>query len=430
MTRTSCFVAASVGAAVATIGACAASPPLVVVTSGSSDYATAVKGDPVKLRRGAQEAYVGQSGGFHVVRGHDDWARAWPAGAAPPLPKTVDTSRTMILLGVAEKKDATKLSFERAVETGTTLHVWAKETLRGEGCTDKLDHPPSDFVTAPRVDKPVRIYLEEERAESCGQPPAVGIKCRVGEAATWAEKLTAQPGDSIECEMTAEARGKFALVDRALTMGDLPGGTAAKLAYNRGPSRGAFTVDVFGVYSVRAEALDDAGRRTTAIAVIEALPPKTDDVLVQLVWTNFDVSDDAATFPRVQLRATEEGPNGRVCSPDETLLDFCEMRIKSAYSHMKLKASRQKMPLEVRYVDERVDKGPLVCIQIYRAGARTAETCDRVPRGAGDRWLVGVVDGETGALDEPGPAIAGATDAGATDGADGGAEAGAGAGAK
>jgi len=56
--------------------------------------------------------------------------------------------------------------------------------------------------------------------------------------------------------------------------------------------RGGFPIDVFGTYSVQAEVTDEGGRKSSLTASIEALPSRTRDVVVQLVWTNFDVSDD------------------------------------------------------------------------------------------------------------------------------------------
>ena len=44
------------------------------------------------------------------------------------------------------------------------------------------------------------------------------MRCRIGETTWWATELVAQPGDSIDCEMTADSRGRFALVDRSMVL--------------------------------------------------------------------------------------------------------------------------------------------------------------------------------------------------------------------
>jgi hypothetical protein len=399
---------------------CAASPAVTVVHVGPGQRPEEIRGDTVKTRRGAQEPYVGLRGGYYVVRSAEDWQNAWPSGNAPPMPSTLDTSRSMLLLAVADEKDTVHLQIDRVVETGDRIHVFARATKAGQNCTAKLERTPTDGVVAPRIDKPVKFYVAEAPGESCGDPPAVSVNCRVNETPTWAPKVTAQPGDKVDCEMSSETRGKFAIVDSALSLAELPGGSSAKLAYTKGPSRGAFSIDVFGSYVVRAEANDEAGRKTIVTSKVDALPPKTRDVLVQLVWTNFDVSDDPDTFPRVKLRATEETRDAKnkpvvnECSLDAPRPELCEVKTRSAYTHMKLKASDKRVPLDVLYADERIEKGPLVCIQLYFDGTRTGETCDRKHRAPEDRWHVGIVDMATGKLLEPAAidADAGAGDAG------------------
>jgi len=392
--------------------ACDNTPAITVFHVASGEKAPPVQGDPVKLRRTAQEAYVGIRAGYAVVRSVEDWRTLWHGGEAPPLPATVDPARAMLLVGVAEQKDVVSVKIQRAVETSNGVHVWVKETRAGEGCVNKAEHAPLDAVVAARIDKPVKFYVEEERADSCGEAPAANVQCRVGEAPAWSPKATAQPGDTIECEMNAEARGKFAVVDRVLSFGEVPGGTAAKLAYAKGPTRGTFVVDVFGTYTVRAEATDDSGRQGTAVATVEALPPKTNDVLVQLVWTNFDASDDPDTFPRVTLRASEEGARGRTCSVAQAPPELCEVKTRSAYTLMRLRASEKRLPLDLVYVDERVEKGPVACIQLYFDGRRTGEACDRSARAAGDRWSIGTIEMASGKLLD-GAAQGGGMDAGA-----------------
>jgi hypothetical protein len=430
MRRTSCLAVlalctAVLGPAALLNGGCGTSPAITVIHLAPGERSQqAIRGDTVKTRRGGQEAYVGLRPGYYVVRGTEDWANAWPGGSAPPMPSTLDTRTSMLLLAVAEAKDTVQLQVQKVVETGDALHVWVRETKAGQNCSPKLERTPFDAVVAPRIDKPLKVYVEEERAESCGEAPAVGVNCRLNDTPQWLPKISAQPGDNIDCEMSSETRGKFALVDSVLTLGELPGGSSSKLAYTKGPARGTFSIDVFGKYVVHAEATDEAGRKSEAAATIEVLPPKTRDVLVQLVWTNFDVSDDPDTFPRVKLRATEQTLDARKkattheCSLETPRPELCEVKTRSAYTHMRLKASEKQLPLDVLYTDERIEKGPLVCVQLYFDGARTGETCDRKHRDADERWQVGVVDMATGKLVESsaGSADAGAgTDGGSTD---------------
>ena len=423
MRRTSCLLVLALSTAVlgpaAVFLGCGVSPPVTVVHVPVGQRTETVKGDPVKTRRGDQELYATLRPGFTVVRGNDDWQNVWPAGAVPSMPASFDPARSMLLVAASAEKNTVQLQIQRVVETGDRIHVFVRETKAGENCIRKLENKPVDAVMTERIDKPVKFYVEEEQGDSCGGAPAVSVNCRVGESPTWAPKVNAIPGDKVDCEMSAETRGKFALVDTSLTLGELPGGSAAKLAYTKGTLRGAFVVDVFGPYSLKAEAKDEAGRITIVNAVVDAVPPKTRDVLVQLVWTNFEANDDPSTFPRVKLRATEETrdaknkPTVKECSADAPRPDLCNSKVRGAYTHMSLKASDKHVPLDVLYADERAEKGPIVCIQVYFDGTRTGETCDRKHRAPDERWNVGVIDMASGKVLDPAPNVA---DAGAPEG--------------
>jgi hypothetical protein len=345
--------------------------------------------------------------GYYVIRRDEDWIHAWSEGQAvvPPFPQTLDTSSSMALVTVPESKDAVDVKITKVVESTGFVHVWVRETMRGEEC---MTHPgekaPVEAVFVPRIEKPVKFYVEEARAEGCGEPPTTAVRCRKAEDKEWADKLEAQPGDLVDCELTTQSRGKFAVVDRALFLTDLPGGSTSKLAYQNGPTRATFRVDAFGTYALRGEATDESGRKGNAKIEITAAPPKTKEALVQLMWTNFDPSDDPDTFPRLTLTAhAGAGASARECTLDKQPAELCEVRRFSAYIMMKLKPSSESLPLFVRYVDERVDKGPLACIQVWYDGTRTAELCDRRHRDPDERWDVGVVDMATGKLGEPLP---------------------------
>jgi hypothetical protein len=395
------------------LGACGTTPAISVIRN---ERVAQPKGDPVKIRRGTQEAFANVKGGYFVVRTHEDWNALWPEGKAPELPPTLDTSRSMLLLAIGESKDTVALQVRKVIDVGEYLHVLVHEGKPGEGCVAKIERPAFDAVIVDRIDKPVKFFVDEERGEGCGQAPETQVTCRVGDTAQWTTAVKAQPGETVECMMTAAARGRFEVTDTVIHLAELPGGSSAKLSYPKGPARGSFTVDVFGKYSVRGEATDEAGRKTTQIATIDALPPKSNDVIVQLVWNNFDVSDDPETFPRVKLAAIpEEGPKRRTCTAETPIPGVCEVKTKSGYTHMKIISGigAKKMPLSVAYTDERVEKGPMVCVQVYVSGDRASETCDRAHRDANDVWELGILDVATGKITEPPPKPASSADAGA-----------------
>jgi hypothetical protein len=412
-TRTLVVIAALVSA-VAIPVACSSAPMVSVYRLGIGDKSEGLQGDQVRSRRPAEEtSFAGAARGYWVVRTAEDWNKVWPEGQVPAIPKSLDTSTTMAFIAVPDSRDAVDVKITKIVESTGFIHVWVRETMRGDAClAHASDKTPVEALYAPRIEKPVKFYIEETRGESCGDPPITELKCRKAETKEWAAKLDVQPGDLVDCELLSEAKGKFAVVDRALFFSDLPGGSTAKLAYQKGPSRATFRIDAFGTYGLRGEATDESGRKGTAKMEINAAPPKTKDVLVQLVWTNFDPGDDPDTFPRLTLTATA-GP--RECSLDKQPPDLCEVRRFSAYTMMKLKASSEKLPISVRYVDERIEKGPLACVHVWFEGARTAEQCDRVHRDPDQRWEVGVLDMTTGKLGDPLPA--GPADAGVEAGA-------------
>jgi hypothetical protein len=369
-----------------------------VVRTSPGDKTEDVRGDNVKLKRGPQEAYAGARGGFYVVRGPEDWQRAWPANKAPPIPPTLDTSSQMLLLAVSDTQQVTRVKVQRALETAELLYVWVRETKVGEGCTNKSPDHAFDAVVAVRADKPIRVMIDEDRGDSCGQPPIATVECRLTNQQTWTTKIEAQPGDAIECAMTSSARGKFELVDKGLSMTELPAGSTSKLAFKKGPERAELEVDVYGAYTVNAEAADEAGRRGKASATIDVKPPKTKDVLVQLVWGGFDRTDLSDTFPRVNLRVAEEGPKGQRCSAEIPIPGLCEVRTRGAYTYMRVPEGNRKLPVSVQFLDERMEKGPGPCVHVWFDGARTGETCDRKHRDADEIWRVGILDTTTGKL--------------------------------
>lgn len=376
---------------------CQTTPAITVVRTPSGDKSEAARGDSLKLKRGPQEAYAGARGGYYVVRSAEDWQHAWPGESAPPLPATLETSRQMLLLGVAENGAVTKLKLNRAIDTGSVLYVYASETRLGEQCSGRATERAFDAVVAQRIDKPVRFVVEDERAESCGDPPTATVACRLKNKDTWAPKLAVTTGDAIECEMTATARGKYELVDKILSI-EPPPGSAAKLQFKQGPTRGEAVTDVYGTYTVHAEATDEGGRHGKASATIDVKPPRTKDVLVQLVWSGFDAKDESDSFPRVNLRVSEDGPRGQRCSAEIPIPGLCEVKTRGAYTYMKIPESNRKLPVSVQYLDERAEKGPAPCVHVWYDGERTAETCDRRKRDADEIWKVGTLDTTTGHL--------------------------------
>ena len=120
--------------------------------------------------------------GFHVVKSEDQLNGLWRTPGDQKFPQGHDSSASMLLVAIAGEPDIMQTRIHKVLETGSALHVYVRETRRGAQCANHPDHTPSDAVSVTRIEKPVRFYVEEESAESCGELPAVAVKCRAGEA--------------------------------------------------------------------------------------------------------------------------------------------------------------------------------------------------------------------------------------------------------
>jgi hypothetical protein len=367
-----------------------------VVRTSASDKQEDVKGDPLKLKRGQAESFSGSKSGFYVVRTADEWKGAFPADGAPTQPTALDNSQ-MVFFAVAESQRVTHLKVERAVETAEMLYVWVRETSLGKSCVNKSGERAFDAVVAPRTDKPTKFIVEQEQSEGCGEAPEAKVACRLKSQADWGTTVQAQLTDAVECEMTAQTRGTSELIDKVLSI-ELPPGSTAKMMFPKGPLRGELLTDVYGTYTVVGEAADEMGRRGKSSATIDVKPPKTKDILVQLVWGSIELGDDSAKFPHVNLRVTDEGPKGQRCSADLSVAGLCEGKRNGAYTYMKIPEGHRSLGISVQYVDEHPEKGPAACVHIWYDGARTAEMCDRQHRTPEDIWKVGVLDTSTGKI--------------------------------
>ena len=386
-------------ASVGSVPACGTTPAITVVKLSGSDKGEDVKGDPIKLKKPEQEIFEGGKPGYRVIRNRDDWSSAWPTGNVPDVPEALkDQKRTMGIFATSESKSTLALKIVKAVETAEMIYIWVAEQKLGEACVKKERGRAYELVTAPRLDKPVRFYIRSEPGESCGPPPVASAECRISGQERWAPKITAQPGDAVECAMQATSKGKFELIEKFVSMGSLPAGSAAKFKFNKGSERGVFEVDAYGDYGIKAEAVDEGGRHAIGSAAVDVKPPKTTDVLVQLVWGNFQIKDNADSFPRVNLRVQEPGSLGQRCSADLEVPGLCEVKTRGSYTYMKIPAGARQLPISVQYLEERAETGPAPCVHVWFDGQRTADTCDHGKRDAEEIWRVGVLETNTGKM--------------------------------
>jgi hypothetical protein len=445
MSKSSLALAGTFAVALAFAGhiGCSQVPQLTVTRLNAGEKPQPVVGASVRISRPPVIDYGKAREGFFAIRTIEEW-RALFDGDDKKAPGSCDFARCMVFAAASRAQDVQSYKITRIVDATNTLHVFARETLRGEGCKRGAeDSPAVEVIVADRIDKPVQFHVESERGLSCGAGPAAKVVCRVSTAATWQPEVKAQPGDTIECEATLDATGAFAVVDKSWHFAESPAGTTAKLSFAKEGMRVSYQVDLFGAYRAAYAVADDSGRKGTALGTAVVLPPNPEDVFVQLAWAGFDASDDPSTFPRMQLIVTDAvaetkepeappPPKGKKPAakavkapapppPKECSLssaskpDFCEIRAQGVITHLHIKGSKgRKFAMGVHYTDERVDGGPYVCLRTFVGGKRALDLCDRKHRADDERWAAGVIDGNTGNFElPPVSADAGAPDAAA-----------------
>ncbi len=405
--------------------ACDHSAPFTVEKARLGEKSKLVTGDAMRLARPAQEGYDGMHPGYHVVRTADEWRSLFEGGKEATPPKAVDFMRNMVVVSSGTTA-MTRTHVNRVVDTANTIHVYISDTLRGAGCkNEKGTLPPYAVSITDRIDKPIMVHVDTEESPGCGTGPTATVKCRLANGQTWSEKVSATPGDAVECEATTQATGAFAVVDKSWQFAELPGGSTTKMAFSRENTRVSFTPDIFGNYKPVFEVSDEADRRGTASGMVEVAPPKSTEPFIQMLWAGFDASDDPSTFPRVELFAHDmpltKAQKEKRCDVAITPKpEFCDIKREGAVTNLKLAGSGGKpFIMGVHYTDDRYDGGPYICIRVYLNGARTADTCDRAKRGADDTWSLGALDTETGTFMDAATAFAkarGLYDAGAPPG--------------
>ncbi len=399
------------------VAGCTPLPPVSIVHLDTRQPEPTASGDVLKLRRPPSEPYIGLRSGAYVIRGPDDWKQMWRGSDATPYPDGVHAMADMILVLGTEDAIVSALRVREVVQSSSDVTVFVRQTMMGEGCIKRADDPAArDAVIVQRSDRPVKFVIDDEDAPSCGEPPKAQVACKLVPAPASAAaapappapvpgRVTARVGDAVECEQTSSAQGKYPLVDQMLSIQDLPPGSNAKLAFKKGAgsTRATITLDSFGTYAIRAEATDEAGRKGHATAILDVLPKKTRDVIVQLTWQDVDLGDYANSAPRVLLRVAQEGPKGQRCSSEVPVPGLCDSKSRGPYTQMRIPASRRRLPLSLLYYDERAQEGPSPCINVWLNGDKTTTICDANHRHAEDRWELGTLDVGTGKIVPPKP---------------------------
>lgn len=396
-------------------------------------------GDPLKVQALKRDDVAHHKPGYFVLRNTDDWDLFF---ADPSIrPAGIDFSQQMVVAAYANDSTITELQIRSAGDTGDTVNVFVTQITPGDGCAERQDHLAYALAVVDKKSEPVQFYVDEERGNRCDiDPPSLKVSCRVPPDKQWSEKLTAPLGRTVECTAAMDMSQRRTIVDRDWSIREVPRGSDAKLSILDEAKKVSFVVDAIGTYQLRVAATDEAGRSGEVIAAVEA-PPPTQDLWIELVWSNFSSSDDPDTFPRIELHANEvtglpvpvlSAPSASASAktppkgppPKGVLVQaqrkapvkgcfigfgdhtpWCEASKYGKNTVMHLKgAPGGRYDVNVHYTDDRFPGAPIACVRSYLGGKPAYELCDNHTRKADETWQVGVFDEATGkpeGLDAP-----------------------------
>jgi hypothetical protein len=239
----------------------------------------------------------------------------------------------------------------------------------------------------------MHVVYDRVHADSCGPPPDAVVACRIsGSGAAGSDKITASPGEIVDCD-SSQSRAQVGTINvRAWQLNVTPPGSATKLTVGKGNMGVTFPVDAWGVYQVGLD-IRDATREGSGLGIVEVLPP---DSGVELYFTHAGGIDPAA-LPRVELHVTEL-PFGVGSTGDcgvQAQKSWCEMHTAVGLQLGTLSPERNKRyRVGVRYLDVRLPGGPSVCVRAFAKGVLPVSACDAddAQRARNAIWDLGALD--------------------------------------
>lgn len=428
-----CFIAISVTGALALAEACIPQTLGLTVRHANGVDPQPEGGDPMVVTSISRDELGHHKPGYAVLRNADDWDLFFgdPALSA----NGIDFTQHMVIAAYADDSTLSALQIRKVTDTGTQVNVYATEVAPGDGCPQRQDHPAFALASIDKRNEPVLVWVDREQAARCqADPPKISVSCRVPPGKEWTpDGISAPLGQTVECAAAVDANQHRTIVDRDWSIRELPRGSDARVTLIDEAHKASIVVDALGTYRLRVAATDEAARVGEAIAKIDVAPP-TDDLYVELVWSNFTSSDDPDTFPRVELRAKE--PAGRdmnilpvpskaqsvnnqrhapgaptltpkavpnLCTID--LADhplWCDTWKYGKNTVMRLRGSAGgRFAVTVHYVDDRFAGAPVACIRTFAKGKMALELCDNQLRKADSNWEIGSIVEATGRFDIP-----------------------------
>jgi hypothetical protein len=350
--------------------------------------------------------------GFHVIDDNNDWPsifRDRTREFAMPHGPEVDWTKTMALVATAKDETATVMTIDRVIKTEAGfLHVYVNEELRGDRCEPpaptnvlraEAHEPPIDVVTLPKSKLPIVVHLDRAKGLSCDPVPKVDMRCNVkGKPPNqMSATIEASPGDVIECDGTNVIAKIGFIAERNWYFERKPADSFTQMVTDDKNIHASFTVDAFGEYRVRMEAVDDRHKSGEKKVQIDVAPPQ-DTQVIQIGWTLHDRVDQS-TLPKIEPHLVEMG-TGRECSEAHAQPPWCEVKVSGITKQFFVKTQRgARYRLQVGYLDDRPPQMPVLCARAFVKGATVAlETCDFKEREAKDVWEPGVFNPDTGAF--------------------------------
>ncbi|HEY1958548.1 MAG TPA: hypothetical protein VGH28_23180 [Polyangiaceae bacterium] len=405
------------------LAACVKTNDISVRTSAVDDRSPTDTGDDYDYEHVAADGYLRQKPGFFAIHGMTDWSEAFArdeAGNVPPLPAAVDLKSKMLFVATSKTPDAKSIEVQKITRTFDGLHIYVLETLPAPSCpAEPRKAPPMDIVALDNVQLDLHVVYDRVHADTCGPPPDAVVTCRVaGSGSPGDAKISASPGEVIDCDSNKSKAQVGAITDRSWQLGGLPPGSASKLAIGKNAIGVTFPVDAWGVYQVDLT-IHDAVREGSGLGLVEVLPPEAG---VELYYAHAERMDPAS-LPRAELHVIEM-PWGLGTSGDCSLKSprsFCEVHTAVGAQQGTLNPQENKRyRVMVRYLDARLPGAPNACVRAFAKGIVPVSTCDAADaqRGKGSVWDLGALDVPHAAfydahLAKPPAPIAATPDAGA-----------------
>ena len=387
------------------LASCTPPPAVFVHTArvGSGQRSEPEIGNAIKWGRITSPEQSGHKpGGVYLLRSQPEWDQFFADSPRRVRSGDIDWGDVSVLAVYSTDPTALRIEATNVIDSGSAYHVYLHETYPGENCPSHSGDPAFELVTLPRAEKAVHVHIDNEREEACDAlPPNAQLACRVIPGMGWAQRITANVGDNIECAAASKTR-TGPIVDQNWLFTLAPKGSAAKLTFDEHRKKARFPIDAVGRYVIQVEAVDADGRRGDIEAVIEATTP-TNETYLEQIWTKvLYKGDELPKIPRVELHALDITQGRRDCAAEvEGKRASCDVQRVGTTTWIRFHSDASaRYAVFARYLDDRAADGPLLCVRTIANKNIAGQQCDDQPRKAGAVWEIGTLEEKTGVLEQ------------------------------